>query len=637
VLYANGLNNEYSLDDNIVVDRKDSVVEKGFKAIPKILKSKYAIDVSQSYGFRPVTTISFAIEKQFFKGLPNFQTKDQKKRKDKLTQANVSHFINLLLYALTCIILFQVLSRLFDSYHILLTFVITLIFILHPLHTEVVSNIKSRDELLMFLFMLLSIKHYINFETTRKIWYIGYASLFALLSILSKKNGFALLGILPVIMYYKGFNWKRIVIPILSFVVIFVVFKFIKRGIVDQESIRDFKFHENPLLLAGSFMDRVTVGIYCSWHYLKMLIFPYNMSFYYGYNQIPMATWKFWEVWVALLIYVPIGVYGFIQLIKRNILGLGIILWLGVMLSVVNILMPMVGIVADRFAYTFSLGFCIVAGYLLLKLFKIDLKKDQIKVNLPNSFVGVFAAIAVLYGGRTIARNPDWHDYLHTYQADVDAAPKSAKVHSLVANTMYSSVTALPIGPERDQKIADMIYHYEQAIEIDSTYEVCYSNLGSTYIEFLGDNDKGIYYCSKALELNPEYFEATLNLASAYDRKNMLDSALKYYVRIVELEPNDMSAYNLFNNFVTNRKIVGRGIAELKLLAEQIDEPKFVYTDIGNLYALDPNKYHLSIEYFEKAYAENTEDKIICKHLYELHTRFGNVEKAKYYQLELSK
>ena len=633
MLYANSINNEYSLDDNIVVDKEGSIVEKGFKAIPKIFKARYANDAKQSYGYRPITTISFAIEKQFFKKLPRFQTKKQKEKKDKITQANISHFINVLLYALTCLLLFQLLASLFDSYHILLSFVITVLFMIHPLHTEVVANIKCRDELLMFLFMVLTIKHYLSFELTRKYKYLAFAVLFSLLCILSKKNGFALLGILPVILYFKAYNWKRILILLLSFAVVFVIFKLIKKGIVSKESIRDFKFHENPLLQEGSsFMDRITVGLYSSLFYLKMLIFPYDMSFYYGYNQIPMATWKFWEVWAALLIYIPLGVYGFILFLKRKVVGLGIILWLGVMLSVVNILMPMVGIVADRFAYTLSLGFCIVVGYLLLKLFKVDLKQDQVTVNLPKAFVGTMAFVILIYSGRTIARNPDWHDYLHTYQTDVESASESAKVHSLVANTLYSEVFKDRANPDNAQKIKDIIYHYERAIEIDSTYETCYSNLGSTYIEFVGDNQKGIYYCTKAISLDNDYFEATVNVASAYDRLNQPDSALKYYIRVIEIDPENLNSYGLINNFLQKNKIVGKGIQALIELSERTDKKKFIYTDIGNLYSLNKSKINMSLEYFEKAFAEDPTDKIICNHLITLYNYQGNTEKANYYQ-----
>jgi len=624
ILYANSTNNEYSLDDNIVVDRNDGIVEKGFKAIPRIFKSRYAIDPKQSYDYRPITTISFAIEKQFFKRLPKSQTSKEKERNDKLTQANVSHFFNVLLYALTCLVLFQLLRLLFNEYNVLLSLVITIIFIVHPIHTEVVANIKCRDELLMFLFMLLSIKSFIQFEQVKKHKYLIFAIIFTLLSILSKKNGFAILGMVPVIFYFKRFNWKRILVFLGSFIVVFILFKFIKKGVMSSQSVRDFKFHENPLLANGStFIERLSLGLYCSLFYLKMLVFPFKMSYYYGYSAIPIVTWKMWQVWVSLLIYVPLTVYGFVAFFKRKVVGLGIVLWLGIMLSVINVVMPMVGIVADRFTYSLSFGFSIVVGYLLLKAFKIDLKADQLKIKLPQTFVVVMSIIILVYSGRTIARNPDWHDYLHTYQTDIDNVPNSAKAHSLIANMLYTQVVNDRANPENAKKIEDILYHYTRAVEIDSSYLTCLNNLASSYIELTGDYEKGIYYSSRALMFDPDYVEANFNLATAYSRSNQPDSAFKYYVLSIEKGPDNLANYSMFNNFLIKNNKINEGINALIKIAKESDKPKFIYTNIGNLYSNDPSKINMSILYFEKAYKEDTTDNILKNHLDNLYAKFG--------------
>ncbi len=638
IIYGNGINNEYSLDDNIVVDRTDSMVEKGMKAIPKIFKSRYAKDKDQTYDYRPITTTSFAIEKQFFKRLPAFQTIQQKEKKDKLTQANISHFFNVLLYGITCILIFQLLKVLFNQTHVIFPMLITFIFMLHPLHTEVVDNIKSRDEILTLLFMALSLKHYFNFAQKSKIKYLVFAGIFSVLSILSKKNGLAIFAILPLLLYFKGYNYKKVLVLIGTLVLAFVVFKLVKLGVlVEKDTFREVKFFENPLLYSGTFIDRVAVGFYCSLFYLKMLIFPIDLSYYYGYNQIPMATFKDWEVWLSILIFIPLAVYGSIQYIKRKPIGLGILLWLGLMLVVSNVLFPIVGIVAERFTYTFSLGFCIVMAVVLLKIFKIAPSKEQSVVKLPTSFIATILIIGVLYGGRTIARNSAWHDYFTTYVTDVDVVTESAKAHSLVANSLYSKYVNAPLTPEKQQAVKDIVFHFERAIEIDSTYTVCYSNLGSTYIQIIGDNEKGIYYCKKALELNSDYLEATLNVASGYVRSNRPDSAFPYFIRLIEIDPNNLSSYNSLNQYLKKSNKVEQGIVALVELSKSVEEPKFIYTDIANLYAQDPAKVGYSLMYFEKAFEEDPTDQIICNHLITLYARFGKTEKVNYYKTKLGK
>jgi len=632
IIYGNGINNEYSLDDNIIVDRTDSVVEKGLKAIPKIFKSRYAKDEKQVYDYRPITTVSFAIEKQFFKKLPPYQTQEQKKKKDELTQANISHFINVLLYAITCILIFQVLKITFKDYSILLTIIITLLYLIHPLHTEVVDNIKSRDEILMFLFMLLSIRSFYKFEDLRKVKYLIFACVFVLLSLLSKKNGIAIFAVLPVLLYFKGVSLKRFLYPALTLVVVIVSIKLIKKGLLEKESLRELQYFENPLLYVGSFMDKITVGLYCSWFYLKMLVFPIDLSYYYGYNQIPMATWKYWEVWASVLFYVPLGVYGVIQFLKRKVLGLGIVLWLGLMLMVVNVLFPIVGIVAERFTYSFSLGFCIVLGVVILKAFKIDINSDNVNLSLPKPMLMVMAVIVLAYSGRTIARNPDWHDYLHTYTVDIDNVPNSAKAHSLIANSLYNKIISNRSNPKNKGYVEDVIYHYKEAISIDSTYLTCYCNLGSAYIDFLNDNNNGMKYSKIAVEMDPDYLEANYNLATAYDRLNMPDSAYKYYLSSIKIDPSNLANYNPFNEMLKKNGMVDKGIADLIMLANESESPKFIYTDIANLYSLDNTKVAKSVEYFEKAFAADPTDMILCNHLIGLFQKFGNNQKLNYYR-----
>ena len=395
IVYGNGINNEYSMDDNLVTQGV-AKVEKGVSGIKEILTTRYA-EGKQSYDYRPLVQITFALEKQLFNKLPDKQTITEKKRKDRLTQANISHFVNIVIYALLCIVLFSFLSEVFNEYNVLLPLTITLLFLVHPLHTEPINNIKSRDELLMLLMILLSLKSYVKFAITNRIKYLIFGVLFVFLGMLCKKNAMAILGLVPVVLYFRGISLKKILISTASVLGIIFMFLLMKKGVITTPSSREIKFFENPLVFEGTFIDRITVGLYSSWFYLKMLIFPKDLSFYYGYNQIPMADWSFWEVWASLLFYLALGVYGVFQLVKRNVLGLGIVIWIGVMLGVINVFFPIVGIVADRFAFTFSIGFCIVLGYLLLKLFKVDLTKEVYKTNLPNGFLVVLISILFVH------------------------------------------------------------------------------------------------------------------------------------------------------------------------------------------------------------------------------------------------
>lgn len=631
IIYGNSINNEYAIDDNIVVEG-NQLVAKGFKAIPAIFKTRYATG-KQEYEYRPTVIASLAIEKQFFGKLPESQTLKEKKRKDKLTQANISHFINVVLYAITCILLYHLLLKIFENQNILLPLLTTLLFLVHPLHTEVVANIKSRDELFMLLGVILALTWFIKFAELNQYKYLGFAFLAILFALYSKRNALMIFGLAPIVLYYVKADYKKIAIVFFSMVLVFVVSILIKKGLLTGKANRNLLFFENPLYYQGTWIDRITVALYCSWFYLEMLIFPINMSFYYGYNQIPMADFSYWQVWAAILFFIPLGVYGLIQFIKRKPLGLGIIIWFGVMLGVINVLFPIVGIAADRYTYAFSIGFCIVVAYLLIYYFKIDSNVTDLKIKIPTTMAMIVLGLTIVYSGRTIARNNDWHDYMTLYTADIEHLTESAKAHALLANTLYpmvvKEVQQNPQSPQAAKDVKKLIYHFNEALRVDSTYSTTWNNLGSVYVNYIRDYNQAITYCKQAIKYNPDYLEAHFNVTYSYIQLNNIDSAYHYALRVVEIDPDYVKIYELLNNFLIKNNKIESGINDLITLSKTTDKKKNIYVSIANLYSVNANgNYSKSIEYFEKAYQQDPSDKVLCKHLANLYKITGNINKS---------
>ncbi|MDT8411151.1 MAG: tetratricopeptide repeat protein [Vicingaceae bacterium] len=632
LIYGNSINNEYSLDDDMVAD--GILVSHGVKAIPQIFKSRYAVG-KQEYEYRPIVTSSFAIEKQLFGKLPASQTKQEKEKSDLLTQANISHFINLLLYILTCILLFSLLQSIFKEYNVLLPLLITILFLIHPLHTEPVANIKSRDELFVLLGIIVSLKLYLKYTVTNQLKYVAFAMLAVLFAILSKKNALAALGLVPVVLYFVKSDYKKILISTFSVILMVISFILMKKGLLTGKATREMLFFENPLVYQGDFFDRILVALYSAWFYLEMLIYPINLSFYYGYNQIPMATFSNWQVWAAIIFFIPVGIYGFIQFLKRKVIGFGIVIWFGVMLGVINLFFPIVGIVADRFTYIFSIGFCIVLGFLLLKIFKIDIASETVSVKLPATFLLVFSIISIAYSARTIARNPDWHDKLTLYENDIEHLTESAKAHALIANTLYpktaNKLRNNPNNPQIPTDIKKIIHHYNEALRIDSTYLTSINNLGSVYVNFLQDYEKAINYCSKAVAIDSSYVEAHTNLAFSYNKLGKHDLALKHYAKVIELTPENLMTYEKFMNIARDSENALLGVNLLKNLEGKIPDSKVLFVSLANLYSLLPDGTQFTIYYFEKAFQLDANDKQLCAHIHSLLVNSGNLERAQQY------
>lgn len=118
-LYSNTFGHGYVVDDAIVIT-KNTLVQKGIQGIPEILRH------GPSYGwkqiddsYRPLSHVTFAIEISLFGKSPV-----------------AHHVVNVLLYGFTGALLFFLLLELFRDKHWLFAFLIALLFVVHPIHTE---------------------------------------------------------------------------------------------------------------------------------------------------------------------------------------------------------------------------------------------------------------------------------------------------------------------------------------------------------------------------------------------------------------------------------------------------------------------------------------------------------------------
>ena len=173
LLYGKGIGNEYSMDDEFVT-KNNIQVQKGFKGIPEIFNSTYVVDNQKSsYEYRPIVKAVYAVEYQFFGFRPH-----------------ISHFINILFYAISIALLYAILLKLLINYNRILPFLITLLFLIHPLHSEVVLSLKNRDVILSLIGCLLALKFYLRFvEKNKQPIKLNITSLFLRLKTTSECKG----------------------------------------------------------------------------------------------------------------------------------------------------------------------------------------------------------------------------------------------------------------------------------------------------------------------------------------------------------------------------------------------------------------------------------------------------------------
>jgi hypothetical protein len=133
-VYLNSIGNGYVLDDFSVI-KENNIVSQGTSALGTIWKTTYRqgyLNVQDGL-YRPFTLSVFALEWQIKPNSPG-----------------LAHFINIVIYGLGIFLLFGVLSFALRNGKEWVAVAATALFAVHPIHTEVVGNIKSLDELLCF-------------------------------------------------------------------------------------------------------------------------------------------------------------------------------------------------------------------------------------------------------------------------------------------------------------------------------------------------------------------------------------------------------------------------------------------------------------------------------------------------------
>jgi hypothetical protein len=185
-LYANTFANRFAVDDLMVV-QLNRFTREGLAGIPKMLTTPYWAGAwDRNIGvYRPLSLIGLAAQFQFFRDDPMGY-----------------HIVSVLLYVLSILLLFRTLRALLSSYSPLVAFVAALIFAAHPVHTEVVANIKSQDELLCFIFALSTVWFILKNAQSPSPANVCFACGCFFLSLLAKESALVFLGAIPLMLYF---------------------------------------------------------------------------------------------------------------------------------------------------------------------------------------------------------------------------------------------------------------------------------------------------------------------------------------------------------------------------------------------------------------------------------------------------
>jgi len=531
LLYMNTLGHGYALDDYPTI-YGNRLTRAGVSGIPTMLHTGYwyGLDGLNDWLYRPLSLVMFALEWQVAPGIPA-----------------LGHLINVFLYAVTAVVLFRFLRELFEGYDVLVPFAIALLWIAHPIHTEVVANIKSRDELLSFLFSILTLWQCVKYVSAPSRKHLALSGVYFFLALMSKESPITLLVIAPITLFvFRRPDARTMLRAIAPVGIAAAVYLAIRSSVLTSQtgSSSPISLIDNSLTAAPDFLHRQATAFYVGALYLKLLVFPHPMSSDYSFRQVPVVGFDNPVAIASLLVYVGLLVYGVVRLWKRDPIAYGILFYLISIALVANVLFLTRSTMADRFLYAPSLGFSIVLVLLLARVLRVNVQ--PVRRDRPWSVNAVFAGVVWLILVPAIAltwtRNPDWKNDTTLFSADSRHSPNSARIHFLYGNHMLQELKQGKVEPSRQGEYYDIaLAEFRRAIALYPAYAEPHMLIGDAYT-YKKDYASAANWYAEIVARNPRFGAGYVYLGNTYVSMGDNARAIAAFQKALAVDPNDAGA-----------------------------------------------------------------------------------------------
>jgi protein O-mannosyl-transferase len=476
--------------------------------------------------------------------------------------SSLRHLNNVLFFSVLVLLIFGLLSQHLFIQNQDLAFLGALLFAIHPIHTEVVANIKSRDEIFSMIFICLTFIFSFRFAEGKKtsFWVLLPALLlFFLLSITTLGSGaaFALaflsalvaIGVainfsfvkknevnnsilMAGLMFFYALLSKEYAISLLL-VVPMTLWLFLRQtrtevffkvggvmiyamliyagmrvsSVTLKPAVPDTELLNNPYLLASD-IERAATKTFVLLKYLSLQFFPHPLSSDYSFNTIEYRNLKNPEVWLSAILNLALLAWGTRLFLKGKKISFAFIFYFSNLFWICNLFFDIGATMGERLVFHSSLGVTIAIAWLLTEGIPMQLKNL-----LASRFLVISLTLVLITLGswRTWNRNYDWKNDITLFCNDVNTVPNSV----LVLGNAGARWIDQADWPSNRGKRADYL-------------------------------TKAKGYLRHALDLHPGYVNGYLNLGLAYynlheydTTQRFLDSATITWKKAESLYPNN--------------------------------------------------------------------------------------------------
>lgn len=442
--------------------------------------------------YRPLMTTVFSLIYMFF-GL----------------HAYAYHGLQLLLGIGSAILLFRVFRYSFGA---ILSFMLALIFLVHPIDSQVLFAIPSMQDALYFFFGVLALWILLAYGSRRSML---AACLLLFASMLSKETG--VLFVVVCLLYLWLFDPLRlkffatwVSIPVITYWLLYLhASPFVKspRGSAPI----------NELGLVGRLLTAPSTMAF----YLSKLVWPKNLATAYYWIVTKPTLGGFWVPVAIDVAFVSATIFAGLLLFRRTSKAVFktyvfYMVWIFTGLGLVSQIVPLDMVACETWFYFSMAGLMGLIGVVISDLVPISWKQYQ------TIAVACVVAVIMVLGVRTALRGLDWENTTRLDYIDVANSPGD-----FGANDRLSQALAL------QGKFRPAVAYEQRSIELFPAY-YNYENMALTMVK-MGNYSGAIGMYKKSLALN--YLKPTIDsaagLATVYDNPedaySLINGGLSYY------------------------------------------------------------------------------------------------------------
>jgi protein O-mannosyl-transferase len=454
------------------------------------------------------------------------------------------HLVNVLLHALSSVVLWRVLTRL----RIPGAGLAAAIFAVHPVNVESVAWVAERKNTLCMFFYLVSLLVYLRAESVAGAttedgdWKTGCpcapasncgtrSSLFYWLSV--GAFGLALLSktaVAPLPLVLLGLAWwqsGRLALRDVWRTVPFFILA-AAAGLVSYWYQVHLAIGASMLdVRSDSFWSRLAGAGWAIWFYLYKALLPLHLSFVY-------PRWRVDATQVGS--YVPgllvLAAFLLCWRYRRGwgraaLVGLGyFVVMLLPILGFVNIYFMRFSLVSDHWQYFAIIGpIVLIAGFLTGAAEVLGRANRPLAVALCGAFILVLGVLTWKQSHIYVNHETLWQDTVAKNPA------------CWMARCNFGKVLA-----DKGQ-IDDAVRQYQEAIRLQPDYAGAHYNLGNVLAD-KGQIDDAIRQYQETIRLQPDYARAHYSLGNILVQKGQIDDAIRQYQETIRLKPDHVEAHN---------------------------------------------------------------------------------------------